>query len=168
MGGVDRFVRQLRRYDHQQLRRIRHRFYGDHPQALQHLVMALAAPVMVQCFRNLVTQLQLFASTIHRIRFQFRKVGSSNVKRRRWESNPLHAALQAAAVPSGSSVLRLRMGIGDSGSSFLKSAIDNPQSPISSASSPGIEPGLRPSQSRVRIRHTPRTNQVLDLGFGDG
>ena len=24
-------------------------------------------------------------------------------------------------------------------------------------SSPGIEPGLRPSQSRVRVRHTPRT-----------
>ena len=60
MGGVDRFVRQLRRYDHQQLRRIRHRFYGDHPQTLQHLVMALAAPDMVQCFRNLVTQLQSF------------------------------------------------------------------------------------------------------------
>ena len=26
--------------------------------------------------------------------------------------------------------------------------------------SPGIEPGLRPSQSRVRIRHTPRTAEV--------
>ncbi len=53
-------------------------------------------------------------------------------KRRRWESNPLEAALQAAAVPSGSSATL-------------------------SVSSPGIEPGLRPSQGRVRIRHTPRT-----------
>ena len=54
-------------------------------------------------------------------------------QRRRWESNPLETALQAVAVPSGSSV-RLHQ-----------------------VSSPGIEPGLRPSQSRVRIRHTPRT-----------
>jgi hypothetical protein len=30
------------------------------------------------------------------------------------------------------------------------------------ASSPGIEPGLRPSQSRVRIRHTPRTCRADD------
>ena len=28
---------------------------------------------------------------------------------------------------------------------------------VRSMSSPGIEPGLRPSRSRVRIRHTPRT-----------
>ena len=54
------------------------------------------------------------------------------VQRRRWESNPLEAALQAAAVPSGSDV-------------------------VHQASSPGIEPGPRPSQSRMRVRHTPRT-----------
>jgi hypothetical protein len=30
-------------------------------------------------------------------------------------------------------------------------------------SSPGIEPGLRPSQSRVRIRHTPRTMKTSVL-----
>ena len=54
------------------------------------------------------------------------------VQRRRWESNPLKAALQAAAVPSGSDV-------------------------VHQASSPGIEPGPRPSQSRMRVRHTPRT-----------
>ena len=29
--------------------------------------------------------------------------------------------------------------------------------PRRAMSSPGIEPGLRPSQSRVRVRHTPRT-----------
>lgn len=46
-------------------------------------------------------------------------------KRRRWESNPLDAALQAAATPCGSSVVK-------------------------SVSLPGVEPGLRPSQSRVR------------------
>jgi hypothetical protein len=42
------------------------------------------------------------------------------------------AALQAAAVPSGSSV-------------------------IVSASSPGIEPGPQPSHGRMPIQHTPRT-----------
>jgi hypothetical protein len=51
-------------------------------------------------------------------------------KRRRWESNPLETALQAAAFPSGSDVdgfvTRQKM------------------------SSPGFEPGPRPSQSRVR------------------
>jgi hypothetical protein len=47
-------------------------------------------------------------------------------KRRRWESNPLKAALQAAAVPSGSDV--------DCVSTRQK------------MSSPGFEPGLRPSQ----------------------
>ena len=51
-------------------------------------------------------------------------------KRRRWESNPHKAALQAAAFPSGSDV--------DSVSIQLK------------VSSPGFEPGPRPSQSRVR------------------
>ena len=55
-------------------------------------------------------------------------------QRRRWESNPLQAALQAAAVPSGSSV-------------------------NSQMSSPGIGPGPRPSRGRVRIRHTPRTRE---------
>jgi hypothetical protein len=30
-----------------------------------------------------------------------------------------------------------------------------------SMSSPGIEPGLRPSQSRVRVRHTPRTTDRI-------
>ena len=49
---------------------------------------------------------------------------SSLPKRRRWESNPLEAALQAAALPSGSS-----------------------RHPVSS---PGMEPGLRPSQGRVQ------------------
>ena len=52
-------------------------------------------------------------------------------KRRRWESNPLQAALQAVAWPSGSSVKQVP--------------------------SPGIGPGPRPSRGRVRIRHTPRT-----------
>ncbi len=44
---------------------------------------------------------------------------------------PTSIGLQPIAVPSGSSVM--------------------------SVSSPGIEPGPRPSQSRVRIQHTPRT-----------
>ena len=51
---------------------------------------------------------------------------SKSWSRRRWESNPLQTALQAVAVPSGSSVGSM------------------------SVSSPGIEPGLRPSQGRVR------------------
>jgi hypothetical protein len=47
---------------------------------------------------------------------------------------PTSTGLQPVASPSGSSAFRqLKM------------------------SSPGVEPGLRPSQSRVRIRHTPRT-----------
>ena len=49
--------------------------------------------------------------------------------RRRWESNPLNAALQAAATPCDFSVIK-------------------------SVSLPGIEPGLRPSQSRVRPPHS--------------
>ncbi len=53
-------------------------------------------------------------------------------QKRRWESNPLEAALQAAAVPSGSSAKL-------------------------SVSSPRVELGLRPSHGRVLIRHTPRT-----------
>lgn len=48
---------------------------------------------------------------------------TTHTKRRRWESNPLEAALQAAARPPDISVLRVSL--------------------------PGIEPGLRPSQSRV-------------------
>ena len=52
-----------------------------------------------------------------------------NVSRRRWESNPLDAALQAAATPRDFSVI-------------------NP------VSLPGVEPGLRPSQSRVRPPHS--------------
>lgn len=38
----------------------------------------------------------------------------------------------------------------------LPSPLPLPPSPFA-MSSPGIEPGLRPSQGRVRIRHTPRT-----------
>lgn len=53
------------------------------------------------------------------------------LKRRRRESNPLTTALQAVAVPSGSSVEILRL-----------------------ASSPGIEPGLRPSHGRVPPPHS--------------
>ena len=48
--------------------------------------------------------------------------------------------LQTAARPSGS---------GARSASTL---------PRRAMSSPGIEPGLRPSQSRVRVRHTPRTS----------
>jgi hypothetical protein len=51
-------------------------------------------------------------------------------KRRRWESNPLKAALQAAAFPSGSDV----------GLRFDPTKV----------SSPGFEPDPRPSQGRVR------------------
>jgi hypothetical protein len=51
-------------------------------------------------------------------------------KKRRWESNPLPAALQAAALPSGSGVRCV--------------------SELQKMSSPGFGPGLRPSQSRVR------------------
>ncbi len=50
------------------------------------------------------------------------------VSRRRWESNPLDAALQAAATPCDFSV--------------------NYSVPL-----PGIEPNLRPSQSRVHPPH---------------
>ena len=49
--------------------------------------------------------------------------------RRRWESNPLDAALQAAATPCDISVNQ-------------------------SVSLPGVEPGLRPSQSRVHPPHS--------------
>ena len=49
---------------------------------------------------------------------------------------PTWTGLQPVAVPSGSSVK-------------------------SSVSSPGIEPGLRPSHGRVLIRHTPRTFLTL-------
>ena len=49
-------------------------------------------------------------------------------QRRRWESNPLNAALQAAATPCDISVIK-------------------------SVSLPGVEPGLRPSQSRVLPLH---------------
>ena len=51
------------------------------------------------------------------------------VSRRRWESNPLQAALQAAATPCDFSVI-------------------NP------VSSPRFEPGLRPSQGRVHPSHS--------------
>jgi hypothetical protein len=51
------------------------------------------------------------------------------VHRRRWESNPLHAVLQAAATPCDFSVIK-------------------------SVPLPGVEPGLRPSQSRVRPPHS--------------
>ena len=51
------------------------------------------------------------------------------VSRRRWESNPLDAALQAAATPCDISVNQ-------------------------SVSLPGVEPGLRPSQSRVHPPHS--------------
>lgn len=48
---------------------------------------------------------------------------------RRGESNPLDAALQAVATPCDFSVIK-------------------------SVSLPGVEPGLRPSQSRVRPPHS--------------
>ncbi len=50
---------------------------------------------------------------------------------------PTSIGLQPIAVPSGSSA--------------------------GGVSLPGIEPGPRPSQSRVRIRHTPRTDQFQYL-----
>ncbi len=59
-------------------------------------------------------------------------------KRRRQESNLLITALQAAAVPAGSSVKQL----------------------IQQMSSPGIEPGLRPSQGRVQAPPHSKTNQT--------
>jgi hypothetical protein len=37
-----------------------------------------------------------------------------------------------------------------------------------SVSSPGIEPGLRPSQGRVRIRHTPRTKLIQSVETAAG
>ena len=37
------------------------------------------------------------------------------------------------------------------------------QSSLQKVSSPGIEPGLRPSQGRVRIRHTPKTTVSQSL-----
>ena len=53
-------------------------------------------------------------------------------KRRRWESNPLELLCRQPPC-------RLAPA---------------PSCPVSS---PGVEPGLRPSQGRVQIRHTPRT-----------
>ena len=53
---------------------------------------------------------------------------------------PASAVLQTAARPSG------------------PGALGAPALPRRAMSSPGIEPGLRPSQSRVRVRHTPRTS----------
>ncbi len=53
---------------------------------------------------------------------------------------PASAVLQTAARPSGPGALR------------------PPALPRRAMSSPGIEPGLRPSQGRVRVRHTPRTS----------
>ena len=53
---------------------------------------------------------------------------------------PASAVLQTAARPSGPGALRA-------------SALH-----WRAMSSPGIEPGPRPSQSRVRVRHTPRTS----------
>jgi len=41
---------------------------------------------------------------------------------------------------------------------FRSIAIDLSELLEGRASLPGIEPGLRPSQGRVRIRHTPRTS----------
>ena len=62
-------------------------------------------------------------------------------KRRRWESNPLDAALQAAATPRDFSV-------------------------VTKVSSPGVEPGPRPSQSRVPPPH-PEDGELLRVeGLG--
>ena len=55
-------------------------------------------------------------------------------KRRRWESNPRNAVLQAAATPRDISVIK-------------------------SVSLPGVEPGLRLSQSRVHPPHSRDRNQ---------
>jgi hypothetical protein len=84
-------------------------------------------------------------------------------ERRRWESNPQKTALQAAARPSGIGVTRKpsafrfqrSAGIYVQADSWKLIAESYPK-----ASSPGVEPGLRPSQGRVRIHHTPRTNHV--------
>ncbi len=60
-------------------------------------------------------------------------------QRRRWELNPLGAALQAAALPSGSSA--------QSSSVLARSRTGHRRAALV----------LRPSQGRVLIRHTPRT-----------
>ena len=64
---------------------------------------------------------------------------SSLPKKRRWESNPLEAALQAAALPSGSSA--------KSTSVLARSRTGHRRAALV----------LRPSQGRVQIPHTPRT-----------
>ncbi len=56
-------------------------------------------------------------------------INAFNPKRRRWESNPLNAALQAAATPCDVSV-------------------------IQSVPLPGVEPDLQPSQSCVHPPHS--------------
>ncbi len=96
----------------------------------------------------------------------------NSCKRRRWESNPLQAALQAAAAPSGSSVnkhprqesdlvLDLRGVACESGTprGHCTRSISVPRR--------AIEPRLADSKSAVPIRHT-RKAQVARPGIEPG
>ncbi len=87
-------------------------------------------------------------------------------QRRRWESNPLKAALQAAALPSGSSAtsysVLARSRTWSSTFAGSRAIRNTPRTYFISAPRRGIEPGHRaqqgPAVSRtaMRIRHTRR------------
>ena len=84
------------------------------------------------------------------------RAARGNPQRRRWESNPLEPGCSRSPrrLAPASSVDGSRM---ENGKGTMPS--------------PGIEPGLRPSQGRVRIRHTPRTrcrSRIPRPGIGPG
>ena len=95
--------------------------------------------------------------------------GISAFQRRRWESNPLEAALQAAAVPSGSSAKSCSVLASNRAwsSTFAGSRANPPHSEDVSSSSPrrGIEP--RPAVSRTAMRSGTR-DQVARPGIEPG
>ena len=83
-------------------------------------------------------------------------------QRRRWESNPLLPG--CSRLPGHLAPASNDFGIGNAecGLASVQSAFPNSQSEIDIAR-PGIEPGLRPSQSRVQ---SATLTGCFDFGFG--